>query len=170
MAVKRVLFSPRLTPEQVPNRNPQITQLSYRSTREDPHTLLDPAAPPTVAPGGSLRLQPAPAQAEPYLARAFSRTERRFVTEEIPEETLRYAFYATSGVFSPGGISTRPSPLRTDPMIEIESTYEAEAEPDPADGSQVFVFVVVRDERGGSSFIRARLLVGEGTGPSEGPR
>jgi hypothetical protein len=160
VAIKRVLFSPVLRPDHVPNRNPQITHLSVRATREDPPAPIDPAAPPSVAPGAKLRVMPAPGEAEPYLARAFSRTERRFVTEEIPQETLRYTFYATQGTFSPGGMSTFPSPLRNDPANEIETTYEAPLTL-PADGKrEVFLFVVVRDERGGSSFIRSRLLLG----------
>jgi hypothetical protein len=161
VAIKRVLFSPRLSPEQVPNRNPRIAQLWFRSSKEDPPSPMDPAAPPTVAPGAMLHVQPTPAEAESYLTRVFSRDERRFVTEEIPAETLRYAFYATGGVFSPGGISTRLSPLLTDPVIELETTYQAEETPAPENGGQVHLFVVVRDERGGSSFIRARLLIGE---------
>jgi hypothetical protein len=159
VAIKRVLFSPTLRPDQVPNRNPQITHLSTRATREEPPTPIDPAAPPTLAPGAKLRILPAPAEAEPYLARAFSRSERRFVTEEIAQETLRYSFYATQGSFSPGGRSTFPSPLRDDPINVIESTYGAPAT--VADGNhEVYLFVVVRDERGGSSYIRSRVLIG----------
>jgi hypothetical protein len=160
VAVKRVLFTPQLTPDQIPNRNPEITHLSFRAGRDEDLTTLQPEAPPSVPLRGRLRFLPAPAEAEPYRARAFSRDERRFITEEIPEETLRYAFYATQGTFSPGGASTFPSPLRSDPMDDIESTYEAPAEL-PADGSsEVFIYVVVRDERGGASFIRGRLRIG----------
>jgi hypothetical protein len=159
VALKRVLFTPRIDAEQTPNRNPEITQLTVRPTKEDPPLLLDPAAPPAVPLGGKLHLEPSRGLAERYRARAFSRTERRFVTEEIPEETLRYTFYTTQGTFSPGGISTLPSPLLTDPVINLETTYEAPAAL-PEDGNQnVYLFVVVRDERGGSSFTRGRLVL-----------
>jgi hypothetical protein len=165
VVVKRVLFSPQLSADQVPNRNPEITHLSYRLGRNDEPTTLQAETPPSVSLGGNLRFLPAPAEAEPYRARAFSRDERTFITEEVPEETLRYAFYATQGTFSPGGASTFPSPLRNDPINLIETTYNAPVEP-PADGStQVFIYVVVRDERGGASFIRGRLLLGT-SGPT----
>ena len=112
--------------------------------------------------GAKLRLAPSKAEAEPYRARAFSRDQRRFVIEEMPEETLRYTFYATKGRFSPGGINTNPSPLLSDPVIEIESTYEAPEELKPEDGPEVYIFVVVRDERGGASFARARFSLNGG--------
>lgn len=159
VAIKRVLFTPRLDAEQRPNRNPQISHLTVRPAGEEAFFKLDPAAPPTVALGGRLRLAPAPGEAEPYRARAFSRTERRFVVEEVPEETLRYSFYATKGIFSPGGISTLPSYLVNDPVVEIESTYEAPVGLAADEGPEVNVFVVVKDERGGSSFIRSRLTL-----------
>ncbi len=160
VAVKRVLFSPRLAPGQLPNRNPRIPHLSVRAGRGEPLTQLEAAAPPSVAAGASLQVVPAPGEAEPYLARAFSRDERRFVVEEIPAETLRYSFYATSGGFSPGGLSTFPSPLRNAPVVEIESTYAAPAELPPGERRPAYLFVVVRDERGGSSFIRGHLRLG----------
>jgi hypothetical protein len=159
VALKRVLFTPRIDPSQRPNQNPQITQMTVRNSKTDPPLLLDAEAPPAVPLSGKLRLAPSPAQAESYRARAFSRSERQFITEEVPEETLRYTFYTTQGTFSPGAISTRPSPLLTDPVIELETTYEAPAALGTDGKTDVFLFVVVRDERGGSSFVRGRLAL-----------
>jgi hypothetical protein len=157
IAVKRLLFSPRLTPAQTPNRNPIVTKFLWRSGREEPPKEVDPNLPPVVARGGRLRIRVAPAEAESYPARNFSAAERRFYTEQIPEETLRYHFFTTRGVFTPASVNNDPSPLRTNPTVNLETTYEAPADvPGPYTAE---VFVVVRDERGGASWARTLIRV-----------
>ncbi len=157
---KRILFSQRLSPDHQPNQNPVVTRFFMRQRREDPREPLDATMPPVVPRGTSLRIAVAPAVAEAYSARAFNATERRFYTERVPEETLRYSFYATRGIFAPSSVSNDPSPLLTNPTTDLETTYEApgEALPPGAD-PHVDVFVVVRDERAGASFTRTRLRV-----------
>jgi hypothetical protein len=50
-------------------------------------------------------------------------------------------------------------------MIEIQSTYDApDSLPKDGGGPTVQIFVVVRDERGGASFIRSRVQL-EGAAP-----
>ena len=168
VAIKRVLFTPRVDADQMPNRNPQIAELTFSGDKSQPFVTLDPASPPTVNVGAKLLLAPAGAQAEAYRARAFSTSQRQFIIEDVPAETLRYAFYATAGIFSPGSVSSLASPLLTDPHVEIQSTYEAPAQlpEDPGEGAKqaVEIFVVVRDERGGSSFMHSHLQL-QGTGP-----
>jgi hypothetical protein len=154
VAVKRVIFTPRLAPDHKPNANPVVRSFTYRGSREELRQPLDPAAPPLLPPRAELRLGFEPALAESYPARNFSLAQRRFYTEQVPGETLRYAFFATRGRFSPGNVNNDPSPLRNNPTMENETTYHA---PDAGGPGLVDVFVVVRDERGGSSFTRTRL-------------
>jgi hypothetical protein len=156
VAVKRVIFSPRLGPEHKPNANPVVSAFTYRYSREGVRQPLDPYVPPFVPFHGELRLGFAPANAESYPARNFSLSERRFYTEQVPSETLRYNFYATRGHFAPGSVNNDPSPLRNNPTMENETTYRA---PDAGPTGTVEVFVVVRDERAGASFTRTRLNV-----------
>jgi hypothetical protein len=155
---KRMLFSRRLTPEQVPNQNPVVTRFFWRARREDPRQLIDPLNPPGILLRDRVRIAVDPALAESYPARSYSTSSFTFYTEQIPEETLRYNFYATAGVFAPGTVSNDPSPLRTNPSTDLETTYEAPVDP-ALRGSDVDVFMVVRDERGGTSFARSKLHI-----------
>jgi len=155
---KRVLFSRRLTPQQVPNQNPVVTKFFWRARREDPRQPIDAQGPPHLVLRERLRVGVEPALAEAYPARSYSTSQRSFYTEQIPEETLRYNFYATRGVFAPGTVSNDPSPLRTNPTTDLETTYEAPNDP-PSHGTDVDVFMVVRDERGGTSFARTKLRI-----------
>ena len=165
VAVKRVLLSPRLSPTQKPNANPRLQSLLWRLERDQPTAELDETTPLPVARGARIRLLPSyePGEAEPYEARAFSTSQRRFITESVPAETLRFAFFATRGTFSPGNTNTEPSPLRTDGKADLETVYEAPRQiaGDPQDASArlVHIFVIMRDERAGASVRRARLLL-----------
>ncbi|HEY0709388.1 MAG TPA: TonB-dependent receptor, partial [Polyangia bacterium] len=159
VAFKRIVFSRRLSASQIPNQSPVIGGFKLRRSRTETAALLDPKAAAPVSRGGRrLFLSVEPAVAETYPARNFSLAEKRFYTEQVPKETLRYSFYATRGVFSPGFVSNEPSPLRTNQVINYETVYEP-----PTDASEipgpVDVYVVVRDERGGSSFARTQLAV-----------
>jgi hypothetical protein len=155
VAVKRVLLSPRLSPTQQPNANPEIDTLLWRRDRSEAAVPLDEAVPLPLRPGARLRIGPAPGDAEPYEARSYSREERQFVTEMVPAETLRYAFFATAGTFGPGNTSTEASLLRTNEQLDLESVYSA-----PGQGPRlVDIFVIVRDERTGASWARARLQI-----------
>lgn len=156
-AIKRVLFSPRLSPEQKPNANPRIESLSFRKLKGETPMPIDPAAPPEIPLGGRLDIVASMAEAEPYQAPAYDNRTGTFTIERVEKETLRYAFYATRGTFSPGGFSTEPSPLLNNPVIELVSTYRAPGSLAPGESPDVDVFVVVRDERGGASFARTRL-------------
>jgi hypothetical protein len=155
VAVKRVLLSPRLSPDQQPNANPVIDALLWRPDRDAAAMPLDPAVPLPLRRGTRLRIGPTPGDAEPYEARSYSREQRRFVTEAVSAETLRYAFFATAGTLGPGNTSTEPSLLRTNAQVDLESVYSA-----PSEGPRlVDIFVIVRDERTGASWARARLQI-----------
>jgi hypothetical protein len=94
VALKRVLFTPRVDADQIPNRNPQIAELSFSGGKSEPFTKLDPEAPPTVSLGGKLLLAPAerrprptgPAPSRPPSDASSSRTcpRRRCATPSTP--------------------------------------------------------------------------------------
>lgn len=153
-AFKRVIFAPKLDPNHKPNQNPEVDRIYFRVSRDQDKVPIDLANPPSLPPRGQLRISVEPAKAESYWARAFSLQSRSFYTEHVKEETLRYHFYATSGHFSPGSVNNDPSPLLNRPNLDHETTYEAGTTIGLID-----VFVVVRDERAGSSFTRTRLIV-----------
>ncbi|HEY0714959.1 MAG TPA: hypothetical protein VGF45_19925 [Polyangia bacterium] len=158
-AFKRIIFSRRLSPMQIPNQSPVIGSFKLRTNRNMTAARFDPdVAPPVVRAGRTLLLSIEPAVAESYPARNFSLAEKRFYTEQVPRETLRYSFYATRGRFSPGFVSNEPSPLRMNQPINHEVVYEPPVDAGERPGL-VDVYVVARDERGGSSFARTRLAV-----------
>jgi hypothetical protein len=158
VGLKRVIFTPRLSAAQTPNRNPAIDRLLHRPKRADEPVPFLPEGPPVeVALGAEMEIVASPAEAEPYEARAYSRTERRFVIEQVSKETMRYSFFATKGTFSPPSVSTEPSPIRTNPIIELASKYQAPEALGPDESPDVDIFVIVRDERGGANFARAKL-------------
>jgi hypothetical protein len=157
VAIKRVIFSPRLSPEHLPNSNPRIDAVFYRNERSEVPVPWDEADLPQVPLGGKLRVSASRAEAEPYEARGYSRTERQITVYQVAKETLRYSFYATQGTFSPANVSSEPLPIFNDPVTDLESTYQAPRTLEPGERREVDVFVVVRDERGGASFVRTRL-------------
>jgi hypothetical protein len=156
---KRVVFVPRLSPEQTPNRNPVIPTLTLRLSEDDPgvaFNLMDPlAAPPEVSLGAKVAIEPAPGDAETYLTKVLERGTNH-LTMESATEALRFAFYATAGDFGPGATTTDPNPVRTPPLHPLATTYHAPARM-PEAGDVVNVWVVTRDERAGSSWIQVAL-------------
>jgi hypothetical protein len=157
VAIKRVLFTPRLFEAQKPNGNPRIEALFHRASRDEPALPWPTDAPLVVPFGGKVDLKASMGEAEGYQARGYSFKDKRFTVETVDKETLRYSFYATVGRFSPGNVSTEPSPIRGEHVVELESTYHAPATLPAGESPDVHVFVVVRDERGGSSFTQARM-------------
>jgi hypothetical protein len=163
VARKRVVFVPRLTPEQTANRNPVITGLTYRASEDAdpiPFDLQDPTrAPPEVVPGGELIIEPARADTETYPTRVADRRTGRLSTVSAIE-ALRYAFFTAEGTFFFSRSGTEPSPLRTPTLHPLATTYRA-PRGDPsrtaASSDLVPIWVVVRDERAGASFVRAAI-------------
>ncbi len=158
---KRVIFGPRLSADQAPNSNPAIPRLGSRKSREDAPKVLDLAASerelPAVSLGAKLLLTPEREPATPYPARVFKSDTKRLATLQVDKETLRYAFFATAGKFSPASSSTEPSPLRDKPTDGLTVTYEAPKALGPEAPRTAHVWIVARDERGGSSFVRFAL-------------
>jgi hypothetical protein len=158
VGIKRVIIMRRLDPAEVANQNPVVPMLLHRRDKTvDPMPFLPAEAPLEVPFGGKVNIVAAPAQTEPYSAPAYARGGGAEIIEVVPKETLRYAFYTTAGTFSPGQVATDNSPILTNQKHDLESTYEAPLRLMPGVSPDVVVFVVVRDERGGASYIQTRL-------------
>jgi hypothetical protein len=159
VARKRALFVPRLLPQQTPNRNPVVTGLTLRLSEDDPGVRLnldDPLAqPPSVPLGARVWLEPDRGESELYPTMVSDRRTGA-LTLTFATEALRYAFFASAGTFSPASTNTEPPVLRNPPRRPLATRYQAPAVL-PADGDLVHVWVVNRDERGGSSFVRVAL-------------
>jgi hypothetical protein len=165
-ATKHMIFSQVIPsrPNQQPNQNPQITTLTTFATRDaqkvavNPTPLADGAA-AMVPIGSQLWFQPGGAVAEAYSTRVLTRDNPpQVVIEDVPAETLRFAFFATAGTFAPPETSTAALAI-FDPTTEIhlESQYTAPTTM-PADPNVTF-WIVVRDERGGASWITRTITL-----------
>jgi hypothetical protein len=167
IAVKRVIFAvpPDGHADQTPNANPRIPALvSYADRDSDANPVmpqpfdLDQAMP--VALGDSLWLEPqgVDSEAETYFRRALTREAVPQIVVTEAKETLRYNFYATAGTFSPPNTASIVSVVRSMPQrVHVESQYQAPAVMPP--DSVVTFWIVVRDERGGSSWVKGRLML-----------
>jgi hypothetical protein len=176
--VKRVLYWARqIDPAQAPNQIPRITALtSYPERDADTAqpvgaiTTLPPDDPIfsltafTVPADGTPWIQPAGADAEPYETTIIDDKTHMTVPLHVDRETLRYAFYATAGTFSPARTASELPPGFTG-TVHLESQYtppsDTSALPlDPVTGGRaVSIWVVVRDDRGGESWIRRQLAI-----------
>jgi hypothetical protein len=175
-----------LDPAQRPNQNPVIFELHARDGADAGAGPLEPGPPRRIraigdasrsaiaehrrparaAPasarrevrlGGRLIIAPVGAEAETYAAMTYDREAGRLVLLPGIKETLRFAFFASRGSFSPAQVNTEPDVLRTNPKVVMESTYEAPKTLPPGADRDVDIWVVVRDERAGQSFAHARV-------------
>jgi len=168
--LKRLVYWPLLPPAEVPatftqpqlpNHNPRLIDLQFFRHRDaTTGEIMDPY--PDTAPTLSLAAKdklfvlpvPAPDAAERYLLRVRNTQTNVVETEDVARELLTYQFYATAGTFSPDTRQSEPSPILSpsDGRVHIESEYQPpKATELPADG-QVTVWVVIRDERAGTSW------------------
>ena len=168
--LKRVVYWPLLPPAQVPatftqpqlpNQNPRLLDLQLFRHRDattgepmDPY----PDAVPTLSLSGDDKLfllpVPAPDAAERYLLRVRNTQTDVIETVDVPRELLTFQFYATAGTFSPASRQSELSPVFTaaNGRVPLDSEYHPPKAADlPADG-RVTVWVVVRDERAGTSW------------------
>ncbi|HEX4404540.1 MAG TPA: hypothetical protein VH560_06920 [Polyangia bacterium] len=152
-----------------------------------PLMTLDPAAPTHVTLGKGIYLLPKytplpPAGAPPdpngptptpetYVTTVLSRDPPYQAIPTIETERIRYAFYATAGTFSPQRTvdqnppGSTPPPNATGTTIHLESQYQPPATLDdvPVDAATglhlVTVWIVVRDDRGGESWVIYKLAL-----------
>jgi len=180
-ALKRLVYWPLLPPAEVPatftqpqlpNQNPRLVDLQFFRHRDTTTgDLMDPY--PDASPTLSLatvdqmkdRLYvlpvPAPDAAERYLLRARNTQTDVVETKDVARELLTYQFYATAGTFSPASRQSELSPALTSPdgRVHLDSEYLPPKAADlPADG-RVTVWVVVRDERAGTSWDSRTLSI-----------
>jgi hypothetical protein len=164
VATKRLIFSQQLPdrPPQAPNQNPTVTQVTVYPSRDANANPVNPmdlpeGSPISVPLGGELWLEPGGAIAEAYSTRTLTRDNPpQIITTDVAAETLRYAFFTTSGTFSPVETSTVQSLLYTgQDRIHLESHYVA---PNVMPANPLLtVWIVVRDERGGASWTTRQI-------------
>jgi hypothetical protein len=172
VATKRVIFSKPVEghEDQPPNANPVINTVLVYPARDDRVNPIGPielppdgpnGAPPAISVplGGGLWFQPVGAIAEPYWTRTATRDDPPQVAPLfVPAETLRFAFFTNAGSFSPITTNTTVSVIREEQdRIHLEARYSA-PQTMPADPN-VTIWIVVRDERGGASWIKRRITL-----------
>ena len=108
-----------------------------------------------------LRLVPAPGEAEPYLARGPSPApSAASSSRRSRKRPCATRFYATQGTFSPGGhVDLALAPAQRSGRRDRDPPTKRPPRCRRTRAAEVYLFVVVRDERGGSSFIRWRLTL-----------
>jgi hypothetical protein len=174
--IKRVVYWPLLPPDLVPddpncpppqvaNRNPVIATLDLYQHRVegDPMDPWANAVPTlSLATKDELFVQPTydAASAEHYLLRV-SNSATGLVETQCRHELLTFQFYATAGTFEPEFRQSELPPFFTtgDGKVHLDSQYKLPKPEDvPADG-RVTIWVVVRDERAGTSWATATINV-----------
>jgi hypothetical protein len=176
VAVKRALFwAGKVRDDQRPNSIPTVAEVRAYGGRDPDSQMplgrvvtLVAGEPRMVPPGAILWVEPAPADAEPYVTAVIDRLTDQVVPHQVEHETLRYTFHATAGTFLPLQTSNQLDfgMSSSTGRVPLESRYRApgaEALPvDPATGRHrldVTIWIVVRDERGGMSWTERKLLV-----------
>ena len=165
--IKRLIVWPGpIAPDHHANQNPQIDQLLGYPER-DATTLLPVGTtavlandtPAVVTAGHGFWIEPRGAVAEPYLTTVIDRYTDETRPDSVPAETLRYSFFATAGKFEPNETTSELAfgATTTTGRVPIESHYLA---PDTVTAPlMVRIIVVVRDDRGGTSWIERPLVV-----------
>ena len=175
-AVKRVVFWARPLPGQTLNQTPTIPSVSLFANR-DPATFdlmdaagtLDATTPTHVALDAGLWLLPTFQEGvtdETYTPIILNRDPpyQAIAAPEPVEERIRYAYYATAGHFDPPRSVNQLIP-GTVGTVHLESHYIPPATLDevPVDAATglhlVTVWIVVRDDRGGESWVEGRLAL-----------
>ncbi len=149
---KQVLYSPELPPGRVANRNPTLEAWLLRRIGGEelalPLGACDAVEPPVVAAGELIELEPveSPGAREDYVLPTFDGDVREFT------ENLSYDWYATSGDFEAEVTGGTRDFAGNEPVLYTE--WQA-----PDDAGPVPLWLVQRDERGGSSYYRSCVQV-----------
>jgi hypothetical protein len=169
VAIKRVVYWPRLAPDEQPNQNPELDDLLFFHQRDattgqpvDPWTDAAPTV--SQAAGDRLYVQPSypPGAAESYLLRVKNDNTGMIETRMVSQELLTFQFYATAGTFAPAQTQSQLSPVFTSPdgLPHTDSLYNPPKPADiPAAGETVTIWVVTRDERAGTSWMKKTITV-----------
>ena len=179
LVVKRAIFWRQpIRADQTANRAPVIPGVRVYGSRDEataeplPDALaaLDEGSAVPV-PAGGLWVEPVAANdptttatAETYVTAALDRITNQVTPVDVTE-SLTYSFYASAGTFSPLETTSQPPPgVTPQRRVHIESKYQPPAASSLASGD-VTVWIVVRDERGGSSWVTRTLHVPSQAGP-----
>jgi hypothetical protein len=174
LAIKRVLVWARPLPDQTANVAPTIPAVDVYRDRDPvtwapvgPVTTLDAIDPEHVAVGQGLYLRPwlLPQDRETYATTVIDRDTHLAVAPAVrPVERIRYAFYATAGKFDPPRTVSELLP-GVPGQVHLESKYVPPARLDElpldaATGTRAVTFwIVVRDDRGGESWLERQLAL-----------
>jgi hypothetical protein len=177
LAIKNVVYWPRLDPAQQPNTNPTLAGLLlYQHRDKDTGDPIDPWPDqnPTLSISAGDKLfvapdyLPAPDTGYPgaadqnYLLRVNNTaTDPDTVdTQVIARELIRFQFFATAGTFSPDEQRSEVDPiLAPGTRLHTDSEYGLpKASELPPDG-KVTIWVITHDERAGSDWMSTTITV-----------
>ena len=158
VAIKNVVYWPRLDPSQQPNQNPTLTDV-YLYRHVDPSTgaldqqITDGNYTFSISAGDKLYVQPdyAAAVETNYLLRVKNVDTNQVETKIIERELVRMNFYATAGTLSPEDTQSEQDPALTGAFYTYSEYHLPKVEDRPADGL-VTIWVVTHDERAGSDW------------------
>jgi hypothetical protein len=175
-AVKRVTFWAQTWPDQTLNQIPTIPAVSLFAQRDEatfdlagPAGTLDATTPTHASLSQGLWLLPEYDEGvtdEMYRATIINRDPpyQAIPSPELIQERIRYAFYATAGKFDPPRSVNQLIPGTTG-TVHLESHWIPPATLDavPVDAASglrlVTVWIVVRDDRGGESWVEGKIAL-----------
>ncbi len=159
---KRALFAPQLPAERTANTNPRLDDvLMGRNPAADPTAAValrrcadDDAEPIIVAPQEIIELIPSEPDGvrEDYVLPTFDGGSRMFT------ENMSYAWFATDGEWKRETTGGPKDAFGNEPLLETEWTA-----PDVDEVTDVDLWVVQRDERGGATWYEICVRVDPGT-------
>ena len=165
VAIKNVVYWPRLDAAQQPNKNPTLDGIKLFTDRDpvtgDPMNEIDPVATPmpmvSVSAMSKLYVQPVyTTAAEDYKLRV-KNVDTGLVETRDEHELLRFQFYATAGQFDPAMQFSEKNPITN--VLHDDSQYVLpRVDQLPADGI-VTIWVVAHDERAGSDWASRTIKV-----------
>ena len=157
-AAKQMLYSPQIPFDRVANRNPWLDQITATIDAGEELSLplgrCSDITPLAVDAGAELELLPVEPEGvrEDYVVPTFDGAVRELT------ENLRYAWYATAGKWSANNTGGPRDFAGND--ADLDSTWTAPpAERVDADGLDVTLWLVQRDERGGLAWYQSCVHV-----------
>ncbi len=157
---KSMLYSPRIPDERIANSNPTLDQITLTRVEADEELALPigrcrDVTPIEVAPGEHVNLMPVEPDGarEDYVVPTFDGGSRMFT------ENLRYAWFATEGGAWSKGDTGGPKDFAGNvPLLDTDWVATEDAEI-IGSGLDVSIWVVQRDERGGSAWFESCLRI-----------
>ncbi len=142
-ASKKIVYAPRIPPGRLPNQNPTIAELTADSVPFDAGSTL------SVAVGQKVTFEPV----EPDGARETYAVPTLDGGERVFTESLRYSWLATGGSFSDEHTGGPVDLFGNHPLLRTKWTAAG------LTGTVVDLWVVQRDERGGTYWTKRSIMV-----------